>query len=299
MSDDDFGTISVRRGERAREIEVMRQHYRKHRESLLQMAADAPTESLAEEYQRLVGSIDQSLVKLDELERRPASAAVTQHQQQAVPPPPPMSSAMPPAPVVAPPMARPMDDLELTQPHYQVPEDDPYAATPGGRPGNSRAPIIGIVLAGLVVLGVIAWLLLRSMDKERPAIVEQTATTETATETETAPPADTAPPAAAGALTIRPATIDYGVLRKGTRASRQYEVTNNGENPVTIQVARSTCRCLYYEYEALVPPKGKETITITIDGARAPAGALREALAVTAKNAPEVRGELVVQARIQ
>ena len=65
---EDFGTINVKRGERAREIEVLRQHYRQHREALARMIADAPTEHLAAEYQRLVIEIDRALGKLNELE---------------------------------------------------------------------------------------------------------------------------------------------------------------------------------------------------------------------------------------
>src|SRR4051794_14216783 len=65
---DDFGTVNVKRGDRAREIEVLRQHYRTHRDALVRMVPDAPTEQLASEYQRLIASIDGSLRKLDELE---------------------------------------------------------------------------------------------------------------------------------------------------------------------------------------------------------------------------------------
>src|SRR5436190_18530250 len=68
MSSDDFGTVNVRRGERTREIEVMREHYRRHREALAAMMAEAPTEHLANEYRRLLADIDGSLTKLDELE---------------------------------------------------------------------------------------------------------------------------------------------------------------------------------------------------------------------------------------
>ena len=38
---DDFGTVSVKRGDRAREIEVLRQHYRTHRDALVRMVSDA------------------------------------------------------------------------------------------------------------------------------------------------------------------------------------------------------------------------------------------------------------------
>src|SRR2546423_8685208 len=81
---DDFGTVNVRRGDRAREIEVLRQHYRAHRDALGRMIADAPTEQLAAEYQRLIASIDESLRKLDEVEWRPT----TQPGARAAPPPP-------------------------------------------------------------------------------------------------------------------------------------------------------------------------------------------------------------------
>src|SRR5436305_7673368 len=79
MSSDDFSTVSMRRGDRAREIEVLRQHYREHRDHLMRMISEAPSEHLATEYQRLVRDIDVSLGKLDELEGRgsatPAAAA--------------------------------------------------------------------------------------------------------------------------------------------------------------------------------------------------------------------------------
>src|SRR3954470_20171114 len=65
---DDFGTVSVKRGDRAREIEVIRQQYGRHRQALTEMIPDAPTEQLAAEYQRLIATIDGSLRKLDELE---------------------------------------------------------------------------------------------------------------------------------------------------------------------------------------------------------------------------------------
>src|ERR1051326_9335388 len=65
---DDFGTVNMRRGERAREIELLRQHYRVHRETLAKLLNEAPTEHLAAEYQRLIADIDSSLAKVDEIE---------------------------------------------------------------------------------------------------------------------------------------------------------------------------------------------------------------------------------------
>src|SRR5712691_8693307 len=73
MSSKECGTVSVRRGDRAREIEILRQQYNRHRESLASMAADAPTEQLAAEYQRLIREIDTAIGKLGELEGRKPS----------------------------------------------------------------------------------------------------------------------------------------------------------------------------------------------------------------------------------
>src|SRR5687767_2516201 len=67
---DEFGTVNLSRGERAREIEVLRTHYRRHREMVNKLIADAPTEHLATEYGRLLQEIDASLAKLEELEGR-------------------------------------------------------------------------------------------------------------------------------------------------------------------------------------------------------------------------------------
>ena len=64
---EDFGTVNVRASARSREIEMIRQHYRAHRDTLGRLAAEAPTEHLAAEYSRLIADIDTSLRKLDEL----------------------------------------------------------------------------------------------------------------------------------------------------------------------------------------------------------------------------------------
>src|SRR5258708_5357239 len=67
---DDFGTVSVGRGDRAREIEAIRGKYRAHRESLQRLGADAPPDYLATEYQRLLSEIGTALAKIDELDAR-------------------------------------------------------------------------------------------------------------------------------------------------------------------------------------------------------------------------------------
>jgi hypothetical protein len=101
------------------------------------------------------------------------------------------------------------------------------------------------------------------------------------------------------ALSVTPAIADYGTIRKGTRAVRQVEVTNTTDKQVDYTVSRSECRCLYYDYRGKLGPKKKETLTVTVDGAKAKAGALSEKLTVAAKKDPSVTTSFQVTATIK
>lgn len=282
---DDFGTVNVTRGQRAREIEVMRAHYRRHREALVSMQADAPTETLATAYSHLIREIDSALQKLDELEHRGTSSGtiplVTDKPRYKTEP-----GARPLTP-------NPIEDDAPTETGYMPPEEPPARS-------NARAAIM--IAVGLLVLASIAWLIWRGSSDRTPddgAVVEQPVGTDTAI-TETAEtPATAAPEPVASAVTVTPVSHDYGVVRKGTRATRQFEIVNNGEQPLTVQVARSACRCLYYEYQALIPPKNKETLTVTVDGAKAASGELRETVRVTAKSDPSLATSFDITATIR
>jgi hypothetical protein len=252
------------------------------------MAADAPTEQLATDYQRLGREIDAALAKLDELEGRGATMAGT----TPVPPPPP-----PPSPR----MRTSAGDRPLAAPPG-LPPEEPTVVESAAKPGNGARVAI-IVVAGALVLAAIVFLIWRGSERKgTTAIVEQPSTTSTTeTVTTSAAPVVTpaARPAAASGLKITPVVADYGTIRKGTRAVRQFEVFNDAATPVTLQVSRSSCRCLYYEYRDKVPPKKKETITVTVDGAKAKAGALRETINVTAKEDPSLTAGMTVQAEIK
>ncbi|MBV9495718.1 MAG: DUF1573 domain-containing protein [Acidobacteria bacterium] len=294
---DEFGTVSIRRGDRAREIEVIRQHYRAHRDALSKMMADAPTEHLAAEYQRLLHEIDTALSKLDDLDVQATAAGAA-----PVPPPPP--------PVAPPSLDRRTEpgNRPLVQPPSAAPLPPVGAYEPPMETSGSGSRVLLIVIIGVVVLGVIGWLIWRASDRgaQKP-IVEAPATTATRPITDTAvvTPAEPtrtattapAPAAESGSLKISPAMQDYGTIRKGTRAVRQFEVTNLTSQPLAVNVARSHCKCLYYDYHAIAPKK-KETFTVTIDGARAPAGDLRETLAITGKD-KSVLGQLEISATIK
>ena len=284
---DDFGTVSVRRGDRARELEMMRQRYRAHREALQRMVADAPTDHLATEYQRLIGDLDASLAKLDELEGNSSGSTV------AAPPPPPSRSTMSAGER---PLAGQPSDLH-----------DQPTVIGSAAPPNPASRVAIIILGGIIVLGAIVYLIWRGSERKGTTpVVESPSVTQTAdtAASSTAPAVsptvtETTAPAAASSLKITPLISDYGVIRKGTRAVRQFEVFNNGTAPITIQVARSSCRCLFYDYHDKVAPQKKETITVTVDGAKAKEGPLRETLAVTVKGNASLHGEVTVQAEIK
>ncbi len=269
---DDFGTVNVSKADRAREIEALRQQYARHRDALHKLIADAPTEHLSTEYRRLLGEVDAAMLKVDEL--GVSSGASSRARTDA---------GM--RPLVAPPSVI----------------DQGVVYDDGQRDSRSRLALIAV--AALIALAAIGWLIWKaSSDRKKPGdIVEQTTTATTTTVAVPATIAEETPatPTVADVISVTPPAADYGTIRKGTRATRQFEVRNSGEEPVTIQVARSTCRCLYYEYRDLVPPKGKETVTVTIDGARAKAGELHETVKVTGKKDPGIASSFEVNATIQ
>ena len=270
---DDLSTLNTR-GARAREIDRLRQHYKNHRDTVSGLMGDAPSEHLANEYQRLMSEIDMAVRKLDELEGR--SAATT--------PPPPQ-------------MAKPRTAAEPMPGNRPLIRNEMPAMTIGKNP-PSRAAIIAIT--ALVVIAAVGFLIWRASLRRKttatPAVVEAPATTPQSTSTGPTLIAPASPPSS---LRVTPTLADYGSIRKGTRAVRQFELVNTAPNPVEVQVARSACRCLFYDYKSKLPGNAKETITVTIDGARAKAGDLREQVEVTSKADPSTSTSFTVQAAIK
>ena len=256
---DDFGTVSLKRGDKSRELEVLR----KHRESIVQMLAD----------------VDQEIRELE--------------LSSSQPPPPPPQRTSPGSSRASEVESRPL----VTTPDYDE------VVTPGG--GGGR--VVLILGAALVALALIGWLIWRA-SSDRPVVektgtvVEQPTVAESSETTETAPATvvetDTVAPATR-AVVVSPRQHDYGLVRKGTRVTRQFEITNNSEEPIAVTLARSQCRCLYYEYAGVIPPKAKESITVTVDGAKAKAGTLRETIKVTGKSDPTVGTSLDVIATVR
>lgn len=275
----DFGTVNVSRRERAREIEVMREHYRRHRETLEALVSDAPTEHLAQQYARLAGDIDGALRKLDELEGVAAPSAAA-----PPPPPPPPAADVPPLPPGGGAGTRTLAD----PPRHAHPDDD----------GEPKLRVALIILAAVVALALIGWLIWRASDRgdDTGAIIEADGTAPVVSET-LEPATATDAPVPSG-LTVDPPVQDFGVVRKGTRAVRQYTITNTTGEPAAIKVSRSECRCLYYQHAPVIPPNAKETLSVTVDAARAQAGELKETLQVTTSD-PSVKASLDVLATIR
>jgi hypothetical protein len=285
---DDFGTVSVRRAEKARELEILRQHYREHLEALSELAENVPTDFLATEYQRLISEIDAAMRKLEELEGHGEGPSRPKTQ----------------------PGSRPIVHSPTLTDDAAGPRT--YVSSAASPAPNTQSRIVIMLVAGLLVLGLIGWLIWRAGgDRRRTAARAGGQSTTTEAINDTAAPATiapitpvpastgTVPAAGANVLKVTPALADYGTIRKGTRATRQFEIVNTSPAPIAIKVARSACRCLYYEYADKILPKKKETITVTVDGARAKPGTLAETIQVTGKTDPSITASFQVQATIK
>jgi hypothetical protein len=287
---DEFGTMNLRGGDRMRELDALRLHYRSHRDTLQKLAAEAPSEHMAAEYQRMIAVIDASLRKIDDLE------GTVPHPQR-----------------------RPTSSSAITTPALPLKDDISSRATAADQPletgtmyeettvtevdNGSRTLLI--IAAAVVVMAILGWLIWRSGSRDGRDTSSATSTSRTETTQVVEATPDTVataapePEGAADGLSAKPATQDYGVINKGTRATRQFEIRNNTGATVNIQLARSTCRCLYYEYSEVIAPGTSETVTVTVDAAKAKAGALNEPIQVSAKKDPAVKTLIRVKATIE
>src|SRR5712691_2134439 len=259
---EEFGTVNLKEGSQTREIELLRRHYQSHRDSLARLIGNAPTEHLASEYQRLISEIDMAVRKLDELEGKTATPAA--------------SSVAETNPA--------LNTVPGTRPLVRTNEPAPSGYRPLAPSTGPQSRVAMILIAGVIVLAIIGWLIWRASSerKANAPVLEQQPVSAT---NNAPPPAVTpAPVAVAPILKIAPAVADYGTIRKGTRAVRQFQVTNTSNAIVEIDVARSACRCLFYDYNGKLPARGQETITVTVDGARAKAGPLKEQIEVYPRN---------------
>lgn len=259
---DEWNTVNIRPGAGGvlREIDLLRRRYADHRSTLERLAADAPTEQLARRYRQLIGELEASMARIAELE---------------------MGSADDPN-------AEPLDDDD---PRWREPEE---AGPPHEERPRRVLPTVLVALAAVFIIGVLgllAWNWIRGgAEPEAPAAIIEPSERE--------PMIETDPVSQEVSLTATPDQQSYGELRRGTRAVRQFEIANNTDETLPISVLRSDCRCLWFEYADTIPPRGTTTLTVTVDGAKAPAGTLRETIQIVSKTDPPASIAVEVVAKI-
>lgn len=286
---DDFNTVNIGRQQMTRELEVLRERYIAQRRTLAQLEAEAPSEDLAGRYRELQKDIDAAIAKLGELASPAPSPRRTTPSTTRIPTGPVAAAGVvdPVLPGAMPAAERPLRTTVAT--HESVRAD--------AGANTTRLALMFLVAAiVLTALGLLVWKFAGGDDKgDTSRIVESTTTTATTAETTTV----TETPAPASSLAVNPATHDFGVIRKGTRAVRQFRVENNSDAPIDIQIARSTCRCLWFDYESKVPAGNSTILAITVDGAKAKAGKLDEQVKISNKADPSDTTTVRLTAAIQ
>ncbi|HVR44921.1 MAG TPA: DUF1573 domain-containing protein [Thermoanaerobaculia bacterium] len=259
----EWNTVNVKPGSGGilREIEVLRKQYSDHRSTLERLALDAPTEHLASRYRELIAELDASMAKIADLEM--GGAAVAE------------GAGWP-------------DESE----REPLPPGTSHLPAPRGE----RRTLL-VAFAGLFLLAVLALLAWNWIAGGEPETLDPSPAPASGTIAETPPPrieeAITPP------LAISPPSHDYGTIRRGARAARQFEIANNTDRTLPIQLRRSDCRCLWFEYADTIPPRGTTTLTVTVDASKAPPGPLRETVEVATTSAPEAVETFEVTALVQ
>jgi hypothetical protein len=267
---DEWNTVNIKPGKGGvvRDIDLLRKRYSDHRSMLERLAADAPSEHMARRYRDLVAEVDAAVAKLDALESEPESAV---------------------------PVAAPVRDARGARswsdaPPYARADDDP----PKPRRASTGARTLLILIAGLFMIGILAllfWSWLNADEPETPIVRPETTLTETTAPAVPEPEPETD-------LAVDPETHDYGTIRRGARAARQFEIQNQTDATLGIQVERSACRCLWFEYADTIPARGTTTLTVTVDAAKVPPGPLSETVEVTTKTDPPASTTFTVKANV-
>ncbi|KQR93819.1 hypothetical protein ASG01_08125 [Chryseobacterium sp. Leaf180] len=104
-----------------------------------------------------------------------------------------------------------------------------------------------------------------------PDSTTTTTTTETTTATQTVGAETTATSAAKSGqplttIALAQSSYDFGNIKKGSKASHVYEITNTGKNPLIISEVKPGCGCTAPEFtkEPIMPGK-KGKITLSFD----------------------------------
>ncbi|HEY5611805.1 MAG TPA: DUF1573 domain-containing protein [Thermoanaerobaculia bacterium] len=278
----DWSTVDLKRQQvRGREIDALRKRYIEHRDALVRLAADAPTEALAKRYDDVRIEIETALRKLDELEK----GAPVERETNPAGNVPKVAPVPPPAP--PPPQSPASQSWDRIQ----------HTAIPSAREREDTGLRTALILAiGIFVLAILGYFIYRyafaeePLSRPEPEIVDRPVITETT---------GSVVPEPTSLLSVSPATVDVGTVRKGTRVVRQVEVNNTSAKEMPIQVERSACRCLWFEYPTKLQPHETATLTVTVDGARASSGPLREEVNILVRDDPTTSASFQLTANVQ
>lgn len=273
MSNDDLSTVNFKKDKVAKEFEVLRQRYEDHRHTLERLIGESPTESLAGKYADILMDIDSAILKLQELQRGSDSTVSRQ-------------TPVSPRAATLPGMASAANQpLRRTSPEVAADTGETIAIS------GERNRTLLTVLAGVALLALLGWLAWNFLAKRDSAESAAIATAPAVVEEAPAPEPET--------LVVDPATLDYGIIRKGTRIAKSFVIRNNGETPLTLDIPRSSCRCLWFDFKGPVPANGTLQLGVIVDGGRAKAGQLEETMTIATKENPEAKATFTVNATIQ
>ncbi|MGK2856732.1 MAG: DUF1573 domain-containing protein [Thermoanaerobaculia bacterium] len=297
MPGDDWSEREIDRGAALdREVDRLRGVYRDHAETLSKLAGTAPSKQLARRYQEMIAEINKAIVGLDGVDQD----AITRKTGERPAPIPDSEKPTREKPILPP-------GVPIITPQKPDTEERPIlssytaAAKPEPAEGDDGALmrivlIVGLAVVMLAVLGLFVW----KFSGDRTA---SSAGAKPVTIVEPPPkeePVTPAPePEPASPLTISPQQQDFGTIAKGTSGVRTFELANRGKSTLTLQVARSRCRCLWYDLPRPLPAGGRGTLTVRLDGGKAPSGVLSESIGISAKSAPDAVAVFEVTADVK
>lgn len=286
--DKDWSTINVQRDQVfGRDSDEMRQRLAQHHETLTSLIQSAPTEELVRRYSDVRMEVEKSIQRLDELSRSGAGASSSAY----TPPPPGAATARP-------------GTWTNTGPMEPAAIPGSAVASPTGQ--NNRTLILLLLgVVALAALGMLGWRYLKHRGNGKVVETAASSSTDTAREGDSrivdAPrtaPVDGAA-TGVGGLRIKPASQDFGKVRKGTRIVKKVQIVNDSSETLTVSAGRSQCHCLWFQFTSKVPAGGKVTMSVTLDGARAKKGSVRETITLTSKEHPEEKSTLGVTAQVE
>jgi hypothetical protein len=301
MPDEEWSDREIDRGAALdREVERLRSVYRDHAETLSKLASSSPSKQLARRYQELIADINKAIVGLDEVD--PDVIARRSAERPIVPAEP--APAHPPVPPPAPSAA---DRRQESPAHHDPPErpilSSTYSASApaAGEEEGTLLRIVLIIGLAIVLLGVLALFVWKFSGDRTPATAEKPA----APAPVAAPPPKEEPvtpapePKPESALSVTPQQQDFGTIEKGSSAVRTFELANRGKVAITLELSRSKCRCLWYDPPKNLSAGGRGTLTVRLDGSRAPAGPLAESVEITGKGHRDALAVIEINADVK